>query len=353
MLVFIGDYIDRGENPWDTYRCIRALCEQGVALAILGNHDTNALAFSTRSSDGRFDPTAAWDDARGVLDRRAPAATGWIRTHDRRSNIDQHQSTLRSLDRAQYAEVLHWFRRLPVWIDLPIARFVHAAWVRPAVDRLASFAANRVGAAVGLSAPTLPRACEDFRRRLSGASPCLADDAWFALLDIGTSIDACRFPPDASPAIAFERILKGVEIELPDTGFTLEDAHRQQRRFMRAKWYEPAAGRSFDEHLLGTVERRREMRDALRGSVIPRPDAPLYPYDPADAYGEDEPPVFFGHYGLKRPDAEALLRRNCVCVDHSGFDAQGLLSAYRFDVGSPIEPAGFVSVKPVDPAPRH
>ena len=31
-LVFLGDYIDRGRKPYETYRLVRGLCEQGIAL---------------------------------------------------------------------------------------------------------------------------------------------------------------------------------------------------------------------------------------------------------------------------------------------------------------------------------
>ena len=45
--IFVGDYIDRGPRQVDTYRIVRAMVESGSALAILGNHEFNAIAWHT------------------------------------------------------------------------------------------------------------------------------------------------------------------------------------------------------------------------------------------------------------------------------------------------------------------
>lgn len=49
-IIFLGDYIDRGPKIRDTLVRVRSMVESGHAIAILGNHEFNALAYNT--SDG-------------------------------------------------------------------------------------------------------------------------------------------------------------------------------------------------------------------------------------------------------------------------------------------------------------
>lgn len=52
---FLGDYIDRGPKIREVLHTVRAMVEGGSALAILGNHEINALRFHTiGSSAGLF-----------------------------------------------------------------------------------------------------------------------------------------------------------------------------------------------------------------------------------------------------------------------------------------------------------
>ena len=45
--VFVGDFIDRGPRIREVLRLVRPMCESGSALAVMGNHEFNALAFHT------------------------------------------------------------------------------------------------------------------------------------------------------------------------------------------------------------------------------------------------------------------------------------------------------------------
>ena len=46
-VIFCGDFVDRGPHIPDVVRIARAMVEQDAALAVMGNHEFNALAFHT------------------------------------------------------------------------------------------------------------------------------------------------------------------------------------------------------------------------------------------------------------------------------------------------------------------
>ena len=45
--LFLGDYIDRGPEQVEVVRIVRAMVDAGEALAIMGNHEFNAVAWAT------------------------------------------------------------------------------------------------------------------------------------------------------------------------------------------------------------------------------------------------------------------------------------------------------------------
>ena len=42
--LFIGDFIDRGPGQLESVRIVRGMVEAGTALAVMGNHEFNAIA---------------------------------------------------------------------------------------------------------------------------------------------------------------------------------------------------------------------------------------------------------------------------------------------------------------------
>jgi hypothetical protein len=45
--IFLGDFIDRGPYVRETLEIVRPMIDSGAALAVMGNHELNALAFHT------------------------------------------------------------------------------------------------------------------------------------------------------------------------------------------------------------------------------------------------------------------------------------------------------------------
>lgn len=123
-VIFLGDYIDRGPEIRRVLKVVRSMVESGEALAILGNHEVNALRYHARDADGR--PLRAHSD----------------------KNRAQHQATLDQLVKPypeEWADTMNWFSELPLWLDLGPLRAVHAAWSDRAVAAMAGIGPLRGG----------------------------------------------------------------------------------------------------------------------------------------------------------------------------------------------------------------
>ena len=114
-VVFLGDYIDRGPAIREVLHTVREMVLAGDALAIMGNHEYNAIGYAT--PDGRG----------GFLRARTPR------------NGQQHQKTLEQFAgrEDEWAEWLEWMKRLPLCLDLGVLRAVHACWDEPRMKHLA------------------------------------------------------------------------------------------------------------------------------------------------------------------------------------------------------------------------
>ena len=53
-VIYLGDFIDRGPDQVEVINIARSMCEAGAALAVMGNHEFNALAWATRRGDGAY-----------------------------------------------------------------------------------------------------------------------------------------------------------------------------------------------------------------------------------------------------------------------------------------------------------
>lgn len=105
-VVFLGDYIDRGPKIRETLHLVRGMVEAGEALAIMGNHELNAVHYATPDGKG-----------------------GHLRKQSEQ-NVKQHAATLAAFAGRQdeWAGWLEWMKRLPFYLDLGGLRAVHACW---------------------------------------------------------------------------------------------------------------------------------------------------------------------------------------------------------------------------------
>jgi hypothetical protein len=108
-VIFVGDYIDRGPKIVETLNIVRRMVDSGNAIALMGNHEYNAICFHTTDENGKH-----------------------LRPHTSK-NIDQHKRTMEqfafvSKDQTGLKEYIEWFKTLPLFYEGPGFRAVHACW---------------------------------------------------------------------------------------------------------------------------------------------------------------------------------------------------------------------------------
>ena len=181
---FLGDYIDRGPEIPLTLQIVRSMVESGNALALMGNHEYNALAFEN-SFDGKP-----------------------LRPHIPR-NINQYKETLDQFahDRSTYESHLKWFFDLPLFHQTEDFCAVHACWDNDQVSAL--------------------------ENNLNGVQ-----------LDYDTLVESSKSVSKLHEQI--EVTLKGKEIDLPE-GVFFRDKDNNKRTRVRIKWWKDPSNKNFKE----------------------------------------------------------------------------------------------------------
>ena len=269
--IFVGDLIDRGPSQLDAVMTVRRMRDVGSAQVIMGNHEFNAIAWHT--------PNLA---RAGEFLRPRSGLLG-------RKNRAQHAEFLAEFEDnpALHKEIVDWFLTLPLWLDLPDIRVVHACWHGGYMNELRP----HLTAQLQLTPELLVNASRE-----------------------GTM--AFR---------AVECLTKGLEIGLPDgVSFTDKDGH--PRRHVRLRWWD-VDGNTYRALAL--------MPESLRKSL---PDLPL-DQDPREPY-DNTKPVFFGHYWMT--GQPVLQSPAMACVDYSAAK-DGPLVAYRWDGEKQLNARNFVS----------
>ena len=211
-VIFVGDFVDRGPRIQRVLEIARSMVESGCALAVLGNHELNALAYHSPDPE---------------------IPNSFLRPHIEK-NDKQHAATLDQLSKADLTSYLSWFRTLPFWLDLGSLRIVHACWDEPYMAEI--------------------RAARDPSRPIE--TPLLRD-----AYRKGTSLFE-----------AFEAILKGKEMQLPP-GHRYRDKDGHERNTVRVKWYEDPKGHTVRTYALQTepIDCGVELPEAVLSNARPYP----------------------------------------------------------------------------------
>lgn len=216
--IFVGDFVDRGPKQLRTVLTARRMVDAGVALAVMGNHELNAIAWHTPNP-------------------RKPGE--YLRLHSGpwgATNRDQHTKFLAEVehDSALHAELIDWFLTLPLWLDLPGLRVVHACWHAPFMAWLS---------------PHL----KDAR--------FLTRDLMVAATDEPEDLDE---KDNATPSVfkAVEALTKGIEVPLPD-GYSFVDKDGHVRTRVRVRWWDAEATTFRASAMLTPEERSALPENAL------------------------------------------------------------------------------------------
>lgn len=277
--VFLGDFIDRGPRQLDTIRIVRRMIDAGSAMGIMGNHEFNAIAWYTK-------------------DPHYPERN--LRSHDVPANYKHHEAFLRATDGkpALHKELIDWFMTLPLWLEFPGFRVVHACWHDDSMTHLREYLTPESK----LTAATLVEAsCKPGKDILDDPS-----------LSIYKAVDC---------------ILKGPEAQLP-SGRNLVDHAGASRDRVRLQWW---------DHELDTFRKAALMQAESNDEL---PDSPL-PSHKRIGYSHATP-VFFGHYWFS--GIPEVLKHNAACLDYSIAKGEKLC-AYRWDGDSVLRSKNMVWVR--------
>ncbi|MEO6870303.1 MAG: metallophosphoesterase [Ginsengibacter sp.] len=172
----MGDYIDRGPKIKETLEIVKQMVENGSAIALLGNHEYNALCYHTKNPDGSY-----------------------LREHSIKNN-NQHSETLRQFQDhpKEFQGYLEWFKTLPLFHETDKFRAVHACWDKKKIE-------------------FLKKTLKDNHLKND-----LLNESVKKNTDLHDAID---------------QTLKGKEIKMPD-GESFTDKDGAQRSEIRIKWWE-------------------------------------------------------------------------------------------------------------------
>ncbi len=275
--IFIGDIVDRGSAIRQSLRLVRAMVDQGCAQIVLGNHEYNCILYcqSARPESGRT----------------------FLREHNPRHE-HQIRDTLQQMAAYpdEWADYLAWFRQIPLYLELPNFRVVHACWDQSSIDQL----------------------------KARGISDLTDDDY------LHQSVERGSFEWRAT-----DRLLRGTHLRLPNEE-VMVTAEGFRRHMYRTKFWREAPQYHRDvvfqpdplpEHIAALPLTDDEQQRLLH-------------------YGEDQKPLFIGHYWQQ--GSPTPIRDNIACLDYSAVKA-GKLVAYRMDDEITLSPSKFVWID-VDPA---
>jgi hypothetical protein len=226
------------------------MCVGGTASAVLGNHEFNAIAWATPNNEG-----------------------GFLRAHSEK-NAEQHAEFLSQLGEGspEYRDAIDWFRQLPVWLELPNLRVVHACWHEPSRAVLKPYL---------------------------DSENCFTEAGLWEALKRGSQA-----------YVAAEILLKGPEERLP-RGMSFVEKSGHKRHEVRLRWWDPDAT-TFKEAAIGIDDRLEEL-----------PDVKIT----TNFQYLDSTPVLFEHYWM--PGEPTITHSTAACLDFS-VAREGYLTAYRW-----------------------
>ncbi len=286
-VIFLGDFIDRGPSNLEVCGIAQSMIESGSALAIMGNHEFNAIGFYNQLQGDEE------SNYQGVYMRP--------RTN---KNLKQHLSFLSEVFskpkfEKEYERLIKFFKSLPVFIEDDGIQIVHAAWHQPTIENIKPFLDEKY---------------------------CIKEEVY-----------AEAFRKESNLYKSFELLLKGPEVKLPERAHFF-DKDGNKRTEVRLKWWADPPF-YYSHHSIGAPNIQEFPGDLESTRIIG---------EDVDGYerSEDAPILFFGHYWLnglpmKQTDKHA-------CLDYSVAKPGGQLVAYRWSGEATLKNENFISVSRLD-----
>ena len=200
-VLFLGDFIDRGPEQIEVLRIVRAMCANGSAMAVMGNHEFNAISWMTKNQSGDY-----------------------LRSHND-THREQHQAFLDQIGENSplHHDIIDWFKSLPAFLDLGHIRAVHACWHEPSLRHMSEH--------------------------------CLDQNGCFT--DIGFSKAHIK---STSLYDVVEVSLKGPEQKLPNN-ISFHDKSGHLRHHVRVRWWDKSSDQSLRTAVLGMEGREHDLPD--------------------------------------------------------------------------------------------
>lgn len=276
QILFIGDILDRGPNIRLALNIVRDMVEAGHAQLLMGNHEYNVLTYLTvsKESPGQY-----------------------LREHNAR-NAFIVKETLEQFDPYphEWKDHLAWLMTLPLFIEEPTFRAVHACWDQEIIDLFLQRWPNQCTMNEAFLHASVKRGCLENR--------------------------------------VIERLLRGASLKLPE-GLSVAAKDGFIRHYFRTKyWLE-------NPKTYGDIVFQP---DPLPKSVA---DSPISDKDRSELvyYSPKERPLFVGHYWMQ--GSPMPIRDNILCLDYSAVK-YGKLVGYRFSGEQNLDLQNIVYVN-VDP----
>ena len=179
IALFLGDIIDRGPRIREALHIVHDMVEAGQAHCIMGNHEFNALGWSTPALPGSH---------KQFVREHTPRHARLL--EETLSQFDQHPQ--------DWHDFLAWFYTMPLFIDAGRFRMGHACWDAGLIEPL----------------------------RAQYSDGCIDEHFVQASAE-----------PGSFASNVFDRLLRGTDMRLPH-GLTLTGGDGLTRAFFRTKFWE-------------------------------------------------------------------------------------------------------------------
>ncbi|HNQ37147.1 MAG: metallophosphoesterase [Prolixibacteraceae bacterium] len=214
--VFVGDFVNRGPEIRQSVELIRKMTEGGHALAVLGNHEINALLYHLKR-----------EKKASLLDKMGKRYQSVEETILQFKNFQEEWKSHRK-----------WLRTLPLFLELDGLRVVHACWTTRNIQVLKE----------ELAPGKLPKE---------------------VLRDL-------VLEPRSSLSQAILQTSRGIHLIMP-ADLRLYDNHRRHHHLFRVRWWKEPHGLTFQQ--LSFESKFRLPDYTIPGELLPEtepyaPDAP-------------------------------------------------------------------------------